>query len=123
MARNSILVIDDVSENVKLIRIALTREGYDIRTAYDAEQALAILQSFKPDLILLDIQLPGMSGVELSRQLKSDPSTQDIKIIAFSAYATKRDEEEMLAAECDGYISKPVDTNTLVEAIEKFLKS
>ena len=123
MAHSSILIVDDNPANIKIIRVALTREGYDVRSAPDANKALAALESFRPDLVLMDIQLPGIDGLELTRRLKSDPSTREIKIIGFSAYATKADEERIIAAGCDGYILKPIDTRTLSKLIEDYLKT
>ena len=123
MGHNSILIVDDNPANIKIIRVALTREGYDVRGAPDVNEALAALESFRPDLVLMDIQLPGIDGLELTRRLKSDPSTREIKIIGFSAYATKADEERIIAAGCDGYITKPIDTRTLSKLIEDYLKT
>jgi two-component system cell cycle response regulator DivK len=93
-----------------------------VRTARDAKEAIAVLESFMPDLILMDIQLPDMDGLELTRRLKSDPATREIKIIAFSAHTTKADEEHIIAAGCDGYITKPIDTRTLTKTIAEYLK-
>ena len=88
----------------------LLGEGYDVRTAGDAEEALAVLATFRPRLILMDLQLPGMDGLELTRRLKADPATRDIVIVALTAYAMKGDEERARAAGCDGYVTKPIDT-------------
>jgi two-component system cell cycle response regulator DivK len=122
MANESILIVDDNPVNMKLIRILLTGEGYDTRTAADAQQALNVLQEFSPRLILMDIQLPGMDGLELTRQLKANPATRDITILGLTAYAMKGDEERILAAGCDGYIPKPIDTRTLPELILHYLE-
>ena len=84
-----------------------------MRTAADAEEALALLESFRPRLILMNLQLPGMDGLELTRRLKADLRSRDIVILAFTAYAMKGDEEKARAAGCDGYVSKPVDTEAL----------
>src|SRR5688500_19650316 len=89
-------------------RVLLAGEGYEVRTASDATEALDILQAFRPGLILLDIQLPGIDGLELTRRLKAQPSTRDIPILGLTAYAMKGDEERILAAGCDGYIPKPI---------------
>jgi two-component system, cell cycle response regulator DivK len=110
MAGEAILIVDDNPLNLKLIRVLLRNEGYQIRESADAEQALATLSAFRPAVILMDIQLPGMDGLELTRRLKADPATQDITIIALTAYAMKGDEEKAKAAGCDGYLTKPIDT-------------
>ena len=122
MANEPILIVDDNPVNMKLIRILLVGEGYDARTASDAGEALEVLKEFSPRLILMDIQLPGMDGLELTRRLKADPVTRDIKILGLTAYAMKGDEEKILAAGCDGYVSKPIDTRTLPELILHYLE-
>ena len=99
MPGDAILIVDDHPTNLKLARVLLSAEGYEVRTAEDAQQALALLAEFHPRLILMDIQLPGMDGLELTRRLKSDPATKDIIIIALTAYAMKGDAERA-QAEC-----------------------
>jgi CheY-like chemotaxis protein len=105
-----ILLVEDNPSNSKLARILLEREGHEVCAAYDAEEALRILQSFAPRLILMDIQLPGMDGLTLTRKLKADPRTRDIPVVAMTAYAMKGDPSHALAAGCQGYITKPIDT-------------
>jgi CheY-like chemotaxis protein len=122
MEGKSILIVDDNPVNMKLIRVLLAGEGYEVSTALDANEALAALKADRPDLILMDIQLPGIDGLELTRRLKSNPATQDIKIIGLTAYAMKGDEERIRAAGCDGYIPKPIDTRTLPNFIKGYLK-
>lgn len=117
-----ILIVDDNPVNLKLVRVLLTSEGYDVRTATDAEEALEILHTFHPRLILMDIQLPGMDGLELTKRLKGNPETRDIIILALTAYAMKGDDKKTLDAGCDGYISKPVDTRTLPQVVAEYLK-
>ena len=109
----AVLVIDDNAHNLKLLRVLLSVDGYDVRTATDAEDALRVLGTFTPEVILMDLQLPGMDGLELTRQLKADPQTRRIRIIAVTAYAMKGDDEKARAAGCDDYVSKPVDADTL----------
>lgn len=123
MAGEPILIIDDNLLNLKLVTYLLTAKGYDVHTAFDAEEGLRILKTFKPQLILMDIQLPGMDGLELTKKLKADPKYKDIPIIAITAYAMKGDKEKALAAGCDGYISKPIDTRTLPDFIRDYLHS
>jgi two-component system cell cycle response regulator DivK len=122
MAGEPILVVDDNIANLKLARVLLTKEGYEVQPAVDAEDALKIMKTFKPRLILMDIQLPGMDGLELTRRLKAAGDTKDIVIVALTAYAMKGDEEKALAAGCDGYITKPIDTQALPELILKYLQ-
>ena len=122
MAEQTILIVDDNPVNPKLIRILLTGEGYDVHTANDAEAAVRVLRELRPRMILMDIQLPGMDGLALTRRLKADPTTRDIMIIGLTAYAMKGDEEKMLAAGCDGYIAKPIDTRTLPGVIQRYLE-
>ena len=109
MAHEPILVVDDNAQNLKLARIILTSEGYEVLTAVNAEDALLLLRQSRPRLILMDIQLPGMDGLELTRQLKADPAYRDILIVDLTAYAMKGDEEKALNAGCDAYMSKPID--------------
>jgi len=116
-----ILIVDDNPVNLKLARVLLTVEGYDVQTAPDAEQALRVLESFRPQLILMDVQLPGMDGLELTRRLKRDPATRDILICALTAYAMKGDEERARLAGCDGYIAKPIDATGLPLQVKSLL--
>lgn len=104
MEAKTILVIDDNPLNLKLVRVLLAAEGYIVRTAADASQAYQVLRECRPHLILMDIQLPGIDGLELTRRLKTDPATSDITIVGLTAYAMKGDEERIRAAGCDGYI-------------------
>lgn len=121
MANTPILIVDDNPMNLKLLQILMTIEGYEVRTAMNANEALQILQNFQPTLILMDIQLPDMDGLELARKLKANPSYQNIIIIAITAYAMVGDNEKTLAAGCDGYISKPIDTQKLPQQIAAYL--
>jgi two-component system, cell cycle response regulator DivK len=123
MPSEPLLIVDDNPQNLKLARLLLVAEGYDARTAVDAEHALAVLADFTPRLILMDIQLPGMDGLELTRRLKATPETQKIVIVALTAYAMKGDEEKARAAGCDGYIAKPIDVRTLPHAVAQYLQA
>lgn len=122
MAGEAILVIDDNPANSDLMSFLLKRHGYEVRTAADADQALEILAGFVPQLIMMDLQLPGMDGLELTRRLKADPERRDILIIALTAYAMKGDEERAREAGCDGYVSKPIDTRSLPALIARYLR-
>lgn len=121
MAGEPILIVDDNPANLKLARVLLTGEGYQVRTASDAEEAIDLLASFEPRLILMDLQLPGMDGLELTRRLKSDPARRHVAVIALTAYAMKGDEDKARAAGCDGYISKPIDTDLLFRTVAELL--
>src|SRR6266851_7794465 len=121
MTPEPILIVDDNAQNLKLAKVILAAEGYEVRTAIDAEDALRILESFTPRLILMDLQLPRMDGLELTRRIKADPSRREIIIIALTAYAMKGDEEKALAAGCDGYMSKPIDTDALPRMVARHL--
>lgn len=121
MAAIPILIVDDNSSNTKLLSFVLVAKGYEVRTAANAEEALAELSAFRPRLILMDIQLPGMDGLTLTRRLKSDPATQSIPVFATTAYAMKGDEARAREAGCDGYITKPINTRQLPIDIARFL--
>jgi len=121
MAGESILVVDDNAQNLKLARVMLRAEGYEVRTAVDAEEALELLAGYTPDLIFMDIQLPGMDGLELTRRLKGDPARREILVIALTAYAMKGDRERALAAGCDGYLAKPIDIEALSTTVSAML--
>ena len=123
MADEQLLIIDDKPENLKLARVLLQIEGFVVRTATDAEEALRILETYRPRLILMDIQLPGMDGLQLTRKLKADPATRDILIIAVTAYAMKGDDQKTVEAGCDGYVSKPINTRTLPGLIRTLLNA
>lgn len=121
MANDSILIVDDTPVNLKLVRVLLSRQGFEVRTATTAEEALEIVQQFRPRLVLADIQLPGMNGLELTRRVKSDPVSRDTIVLALTAFAMKGDEEKAFAAGCDGYVTKPIDTRTFPMLIRHYL--
>jgi two-component system, cell cycle response regulator DivK len=122
MNHKPILIVDDNESNLKLERDLLAQEGFDVQTACDAEGALDQLRHFRPDLILMDIQLPGMDGLELTRRLKRDPAMRDIVILALTAYAMKGDYEKAIEAGCDGWITKPINTRTLPQIVATYLE-
>ena len=121
MNGHPILIVDDNESNLKLMKAVFDSDDYVVKTAMDAEEAIRVLETFEPQLILMDIQLPGMDGLEFTRLLKRDPARQHITILALTAYAMKGDEEKALAAGCDGYITKPIDTRSLIKLIETYL--
>jgi two-component system, cell cycle response regulator DivK len=122
MKHSRILIVDDSPDNLRLTQLLLECEGYAVRTADDAEQALAVLETYRPELILMDIQLPGMDGLELTRRLRKMPELQPMGIVALTAYAMQSDEANAREAGCDGYITKPIDTRTFAASIRPFLK-
>jgi CheY-like chemotaxis protein len=121
MAGETVLIVDDNLANLKLVRILLVAEGYDVRTATDAQEAMGVIRDARPRLILMDIQLPGMDGLELTRRLRADAATKDILILALTAYAMRGDEQKARDAGCDGYIPKPIDTRVLPGVIAGYL--
>src|ERR1700688_4311330 len=121
MGSDPVLLVDDNPVNLKLMRAVLAPAGYDIRTAGDGREVDKILAEFRPRLILMDVQLPGADGFELTRRLKSDPATRDIIVVACTAYAMPGDEEKAQASGCSGYITKPVDTRTLPATVKLHL--
>lgn len=121
MTGAAILIVDDNPINLKLARVILASEGYVVKTADDAEEALAALEEFEPALILMDLQLPGMDGLTLTRQLRRDPRWSSTWIVALTAYAMKGDEAKALAAGCDGYLTKPIDADGLPLAVAAFV--
>ena len=121
MAGERILIVDDNATNLKLVAYLMKANGYTVDTALDAESAIVAIRNNHPDVILMDIQLPGIDGLELTRRLKADPATRDIVIVAVTAYAMKGDQAKAQAAGCDDYITKPIDTRALPETIARHL--
>lgn len=117
-----VLIVDDNATNLKLVAYLVKAHGYVVDTAADAETAMTAIAANRPRLILMDLQLPGIDGLELTRRLKADPATRDIYIIAVTAYAMKGDREKAREAGCDDYVTKPIDTRALPELIAKYAK-
>ena len=122
MSNQSILVVDDNPDNLKLTQVLLECEGFEVRMAEDARQTLEALQTYRPMLILMDVQMPEMDGLELTRKLRLDPALGDVIIVALTAYAMKGDQENARAAGCDGYIAKPVDPQGLAAEVAAYLE-
>ena len=118
----TILVVDDSPTNLKLACDVLECEGHSVLRAHNAENAQEVLKHWRPDLILMDIQMPGMDGLTLTRLLKADPAHQDICIVALTAFAMKGDEQKALEAGFDGYITKPINTRELNSQITKIVQ-
>lgn len=116
-----ILVIEDNPFNMKLTAFLLTNAGYAVVQAVTAEIALELIPAELPDLVLMDVQLPGMDGLEATHLLKSNPKLSHIPILALTAHAMINDQEKMLAAGCDGYMSKPFQRDEFLELVNKLL--
>ena len=116
-----ILIVEDNPTNLKLLSEVLGFEGYRILQAKDAKGAQAVIARTPPDLIFMDLALPDMDGLALTRTLKSQTGTKGIRIIAVTAFAMKGDEEKALAAGCDGYLTKPIDTRKLPGQVADWL--
>ncbi len=116
-AGQTILIIEDNPVNMRLARLILRTHGYRTMEATTGHEALMLLKDARPDLILLDMQLPGLDGFTLAAMLKSDASTRSIPLVAVTAYAMKGDAERILAAGCDAYLSKPIDDTALMGVI------
>ena len=121
MSKARILVVDDTPATVDLAAFVLNAAAFAVRSATDAGSAILQVHLFKPDLILMDVQMPGLDGLELTRQLKADPSTRHIVVVAFTAFAMRGDEAKMLAAGCDGYIAKPFDITSFAQTVHAYL--
>jgi len=117
-----ILIVDDNPTNLKLASDLLELEGMDIKRAVDAESALEIARNIHPDLILMDVALPGMDGLTLTGILKRASETKDIVIVALTSFAMKGDHDKVMAAGCDGYITKPIDTRKFKEQVIQYLR-
>jgi CheY-like chemotaxis protein len=117
-----VLIVDDNPTNLKLVAYLVKANGYEVDTAGDADAAVAAIAANRPRVILMDLQLPGVDGLELTRRLKADPATRDITVIAVTAYAMKGDQEKAFEAGCDDYVTKPIDTRALPELIAKYAK-
>ena len=121
MDKKCILIVEDNELNRKLVRTLLHLGDYDILEAEDAETALQLARHEKPDLILMDIQLPGMDGLTATAQIKEDPELRNIPVVALTACAMPEDEKKAIDAGCNGYISKPIETRTFLDKVSSFL--
>lgn len=118
-----ILVVEDNPMNMELAVDLLRLRGHEVLSAVTGQEALEISVREKLDLILMDVQLPGMDGLAVTRKLKENPATEHIPVVALTAHAMKGDEERMLSHGCVGYIAKPINTREFPEAVEKFIGS
>jgi len=121
MSDKKILLVEDNPVNRRLAEFLLRSQGYQVRAATNAQEAFDTIKAERPDLILMDVQLPGMDGLEATRKLKAEPNTRDIPVVAVTSYAMKGDREKALAAGCSGYITKPIDKDTFVREVATVL--
>ncbi len=116
-----ILIVEDDPKNLKLFRDLLQTSGYLTMEATDGAEGVEIARAHKPDLILMDILMPTMDGFKATKILKAGAETRNIPIIALTSYAMKEDEEKIRETDCDGYITKPIDTKEFIKKITGFL--
>jgi len=122
MVTKKILVVEDNPQNMKVVLMTLKPHGYTLLQATDGEEALKVAVSDNPDLIIMDVQLPKMDGLEVTRELRQMPAFRQVPIIAVTAYAMKGDEEKAREAGCDAYLPKPVNTRQLPEMVAEMLQ-
>jgi CheY-like chemotaxis protein len=116
-----ILIVEDNPQNMKVVMMVLRPYGYTLLQAADGEQALEVAQKDHPDLIIMDIQLPKINGLEVTRRLRQNPAFQKTPIVAVTAYAMKGDEDKAIQAGCDGYLPKPINTRQLPGIVAEYL--
>jgi two-component system cell cycle response regulator DivK len=120
--KDKILVIEDNDQNLYLVTFILEKHGYQVHAAQDGQEGVARAATLMPDLILLDIQLPGMDGYAVARHLRENPALSSVPIIAVTSYAMTGDREKAFAAGCTGYIEKPINPDTFMQQVEHYLK-
>ena len=123
MANETILIVEDADLNRKLVMTVLRPYGYHLLSAVDGEEAIKIATGQQPDLILMDMQLPKVSGYDATQTLKSQPETADIPIVALTAHVMEDEREKAMTVHCDGYITKPIDTRAFPGQIRQYLDS
>ena len=122
MEEITVLVIEDNELNLKLVRSLLTLGQYQILEAANAEKGIELAREYHPDLILMDVQLPGMDGLTATRIIKKDPDLKEIPVMALTSYAMSGDEGKAIEAGCDGYMTKPIDTRSFLDTISRFIR-
>ena len=116
-----VLIVEDNELNMKLFHDLLEAHGHETVQTRDGYEALELARTHKPDLILMDIQLPEVSGLDVTRWLKDEEALADIPVIAVTAFAMKGDEQKILEGGCEGYISKPISVNEFMEVIQRYI--
>jgi two-component system cell cycle response regulator DivK len=119
--KGKVLVIEDNAQNLYLVRFILEHDDYEVRTAIDGESGIELAAVYKPDIILLDIQLPVMDGYAVAGALRKNPELSNIPIVAITSYAMSGDKEKAIAAGCNGYMEKPIDPDTFMEKIKQHM--
>jgi CheY-like chemotaxis protein len=122
MGGKRILLVEDHAVNRRLAQFLLRSQGYEVWDVASAPEAFVLLEQKRPDLILMDIQLPEMDGLAATRHLKADPRTREIPVVAVTSYAMKGDEAKAFEAGCQGYITKPIDKSLFLETVARTLK-
>ena len=122
MSTARVLIVDDNLATLELTKFVLDAAGCVVESTSDAMNAMLLIATFKPDLILMDIQMPGIDGLELTRRLKAEASMHHIVVVAFTAFAMKGDEAKMRAAGCDGYIPKPIEVASFGATVQSYLQ-
>ncbi|MFH1562441.1 MAG: response regulator [Nitrospirota bacterium] len=123
MANKKILVVEDTPLNMELCRDLLEVAGYEVYEATNADEAIKQVKQNKFDIILMDVQLPGMDGLTATKIIKEDSINKDTPIVALTAYAMAGDKEKIMASGCDGYITKPINTREFAQTVAEFLRS
>jgi two-component system cell cycle response regulator DivK len=121
MSEKTILIVEDSELNRRLLEAVLEPHGYRLLTAEDGETGVALARAELPDLVLMDVLLPGIDGYEATRQFRADPETRHLVVVALTASTAPEEKDQALAAGCDGYIAKPIDTRTFPQQIRQFL--
>jgi len=121
MAQKKVLIVEDDSRNMKLVMMTLKPHGYELLSATDGEEAVRTATDERPDIILMDMQLPKLSGMAAVKQIRENPAMADIPIIALTAYAMKGDEDKYIEAGCTEYMSKPISTRDLPFVVARIL--
>ncbi len=121
MKNSTILVIEDNELNMKLVRGIFSRSDYTMFEAIDAETGIKMARELLPDLILMDIQLPGIDGLEATHIISNDPDLRHIPVVAMTSYAMQGDQDKALDAGCSGYITKPIDIKSFMDSVSSFL--
>jgi CheY-like chemotaxis protein len=122
MEKITVLIIEDNELNMKLVRSMLKLSHYQVLEAKDAENGILLAREHSPDLILMDIQLPGIDGLDATKIIKKDPILKHIPVVALTSYAMQGDEEKTISAGCTGYIAKPIDTRNFLDILSGYLR-
>ena len=123
MTRKRILIVEDNLLNLELATVLLLANGFAVFSSQTAEEGLRMAREISPDLVLMDLGLPGMDGLAAAKALKANPATRHLAVVGHSAHAMKGDKEIALSAGCDGYLTKPIQTRTFAETITRFIAS